>query len=61
MNIWFKILFIFLTLCNIVHYIAELDESSMYFFRELLKGLLVFILYEGLLIFIFFYLFKYFQ
>lgn len=60
MNIWFKILFIFLTLCNIAHYIAELEASSMYFFRELLKRLLVFILYEGLLIFIFFYLFKYF-
>lgn len=60
MNIWFKILFIFLTLCNIANYIAELEASSMYFFRELLKRLLVFILYEGLLIFIFFYLFKYF-
>lgn len=27
MNIWFKILFIFLTLCNIAHYIAELEVS----------------------------------
>lgn len=60
MHILFKILFIFLTCCNIAHYTLELDTSSMYFFRELLKNFLVFILYEGLLIFIFFFFFKYF-